>query len=392
MTATVAPPTVTTVNISRTALRVALGKLLAGVDTTSKALPVAQHVLIEAADNALTMTATNFEVFVRLKVSCECEGAGSALLPAKLLSDIVAALPPAPLTIALETPNATITAGRSRFEVPGLPPVEFPKLEEIAGAPALELVAAPFLDALTRCVAHTTDAQSRPAFNGVLVELEGQAKDRVIVVGCEGSSFARLAGGAVSAGAGLSGQCLIHRTSVPILSRLFGDMESDEPFRISLDGHRLQIASADVLAHVRLIDYDFPSYRQLLTAKGAHVVVCDRLLLAAAVKRVAIASSAQTGRIEITLDGTELTIRAPKGDRGAATDVVPLEAHDGSSARESIRFGVNAALLGKALQTLTADRLAITIDGTESPVFLRGESQTTDDPTLALVMPLRIID
>jgi DNA polymerase-3 subunit beta len=391
MTATAAPPT-TTVTISRTALRVALGKLLAAVDTTSKALPVAQHILIEAADNALTMTATNFEAFVRLKVSCECEGEGSALLPAKLLSDIVAALPPTSLAMVFNTPNATITAGRSRFEVPGLPPVEFPAMAEITNDAAIEVVAAPFLDALSRCVAHTSDAQSRPALNGVLVELDGEAKDRVTVVGCEGTSLARLSGGAVSDGKGLASPCLIHRTSVPILARLFGDMEADEPFRLSLDGHRLQIASADVLAHVRLIDYDYPNYRQLLTPKREHVVVCDRLLLVAALKRVAIAASIQTGRVEITIAGNELTIRAPKGDRGEATDVVTLDSHDGASKRQSIRFGMNATLLGKALHTLTVDRVEITVDAPTSPVFLCGDQQDADDPALALAMPLQLID
>jgi DNA polymerase-3 subunit beta len=385
MTAT-AERTTTTVTISRTALRVALGKLLAAVDTTSKALPVAQHILIEAADNRLTMTATNFEVFARLRVSCECEGAGRVLLPAKLLADIVASLPPAPVTLTLAAPRATIAAGRSRFELTGLPPADFPQFDEAKGAVAIEVIAATFLDALQRAVAHTSDAQSRPSLNGVLVEREGA---QLQVVGCDGHTMARLPGGTFTDGEGLSRECLMHRSSVPVLSRLFGDLEADEPIRITLDEGRMQVASADGVAQIRLVEHQYPNYRQTITQARKHVVVCDRALFASALKRVAL-TTGEVGRVSITLDD-EMSIAVPKGDKGSATDVVPLDRHDRES-DHSIAFDVNAALMGRALATLTTDSIELRVESPDRALFLRGAEQADTDPTLVLVMPLRKLD
>lgn len=386
----------TTITIARQALRTALNKLLAAVDTTSKALPVAQHILFDVAPGQLTLTATNFEAFVRLTVACECAGDGSVLLPAKLLGEIVANLPPATVTIALNTPhlgNARVTAGRSVFDIVGLGADEFPPLPDVENGRAVEVIAAPFMDALTRCAAHASDADSRPALNGVLVEREG---DALVIVGCSGASLARLSGGVV-AGPAFARQCSIHRQSVPILARLFAGLPDEEPITLSVDEHRLQVSSVDQVAQVRLVEHEFPSYRQLLKAERLFSAVCDRLLLAAALRRVALTSgetpTGHTGRVTITL-ADELLLRAEKGERGRATDAVPIESRavSGTAARDtSITFGMNATLLIAALTTLTADRVELAIDGPERALVITPADQPESDPTLCLVMPLRLL-
>lgn len=381
-TATKAP----TVSIPRQTLRTALSKVLAAVDTSSKALPVAQHILLQAREHTLTMTSTNFDAFVRLSVPCQCDGDGAVLLPGKLLAEIVANLPPVPsLTIAFDVPTpgrATITAGRSTFELVGLPPAEFPALTDVTSE-AVDVIADVFIDALMRCVTHSSDAPSRPALNGVLVEREG---DSFVVVGCEGTSLARLPGGAAS-GAPFPRQCSIPRQSVPMLARIFGGLPDEEPVRLSIDGARLQLSTVDMVAHVRLVEHDYPAYRQLLPKSHTHVAICDRLLLATAVKRVALTANEQ-GRVLLTIDGEELRVRADHTDRGAASDTVPLESSRGSG----IQFGMNATLMGKALATLTAERVHLAINGPELPLLITPAEQDTNDPTLLLVMPLRAID
>lgn len=397
MTATLAPetlapsraPAAPVITIARTALRTALTKLLTVADTSARALPVAQHIRLDARDGSITLSATNFEAWVRLSLSCELDGEGVALLPAKMLAEIVANLPASgALTIRLDVGRTIITAGRSRFEIAGLAPDEFPNLPAVESQARVVVRAAPFLDACARVLPHTSDAESRPALQGVSVESEDGA---LLVVGCEGSSLARLSGGAIvgqSPATGM-GSCLIHRAGIPILSRVFGDLADDATVTIAADASRLQIETDGIAAQVRLVDHPFPAYRQLISQGAArHVVVCDRAELAAALRRVGIATD-EHRRLEITLDG-DIAIRGTR-DIGTASDAVAAESHTRPADDASLRFGMNASLIGKALTTLTGERVELSAEAPERAVFLRDADQSATDPTLLLVMPLRLL-
>lgn len=391
MTATIeAPPTTPVITIARSALRTAIGKLMAAVDTSSRALPVVQHIRVEAKDGVLILSATNFEAWVRLTLSCELDGAGVALLPAKMLAEIVANLPnDGALTIRLGTgkDRTIITAGRSRFEVSGLPADEFPTLPEVASHARIVVHSAPFLAALTGALPHTSDADSRPALQGVYVETED---GNLLVVGCDSASLARLSGGTLVPQTPATNMppCLIHRAGVPILSRLFADLGDDATLTIGADAGRIEVSSGNAAAQVRLVDHQYPNYRQLLTSHAdAHRVVCDRHALAQALKRVSIAA-AESGRVEMTLDD-DLSIRGTQ-DGSAASDVVALDVHDRPHPAASMRFAMSAALFGRALATIDAERVEITGSAPERAFFLRGVDQPASDPTLLLVMPSRL--
>jgi DNA polymerase III sliding clamp (beta) subunit (PCNA family) len=394
---------------ARQALRTALGKLLAGVDTTSKALPVAQHILFDAEPGRLTMTATNFDAFVRLSVSCQCEGSARALLPAKLLAEIVASLPPAPVTLALEPAatgpsSAIISAGRSRFELPGLRPEEFPELPASQVETVITVPTVAFLDALTRAAGFTSDAETRPALNGVLVD---DANGRMSVIGCDGAALARIG---VGRNAGLlGGRCLIHRLGVPILTKLFGGAADAAPdareasLTLALDGAgRLRAESGDALALVRLIDYEYPTTSHVFALDRTHVVVCDRVHLAAAVRRVSVAAG-DTLRIEITLLESEIAIRAAADKTGRASDVVPLDTHqryerparaDGEPHEpipDPLALTLNATKLALALATLTGNQVELTFESPARPVLMRDPEQPADSPTFLATMPLTAV-
>lgn len=377
MTATLDRPTTLALTLSRPALRAALAKLM---PVTSRSLPVLQHVLLEARDGVLTMSATNLDTFVRLTLPCEFAGAATVVLPAKLLADILASLPSAgAITLTLRGQGAEITAGRSRFEINGLSADEFPRWPDGTSRHQTTVTAAPFLDALTRCVVHTSDAESRPILNAVLVEQEA---GQVAVVGTDGHSFARLPAGAGD----FSTPCLIYRLAVPVLARLFAGLAEDTTLTLSSDDNRVRIDTADTSVQVRLVEGPYPNYRQLLAQTPAHVVVCDRALFAAALKRVGLASD-KSGRVSIHLDD-EMVLSAATTDLGNATDVVPIEEHTRETGR-SMSFDVSAALLGNALATLTSDRVQFSVEAPEKALLLRKVDQLDSDPTVLLVMPLR---
>lgn len=369
----------TRLQMAREPLRAALGKLAGVTDTSKQALPVAQYVLLEARDGTLSLTATNFQTWVRLVVPCVVDGGGSVLLPAKRLTEIIGSLPPSPVSLVFNDTQATITAGRSRFDVQGLAVSEFPGLPAVDPQQVVTVDAAIFLDALSRAVGHASDAASRPAINTVLITAHQGA---LTLVGCSGITLARLPAGPGT----ITADILVARIDVPSLCRIFAGLKDEATLTLTADTLRLCVSSDTTTAHVRLVDQKFPAYEQLIRQTPKHTVVCDRAALLNAFKRVGLASDV-SGRVHVTLDG-DITLRADTAETGTASDVVLIDSHD-RTGNQPLTFDISASVATRALDTLTADRVQFTLETRDKAVMFRNAEPK--DSALLLAMPLRIL-
>lgn len=390
MTATLdAPPVMKAVSftIARDALREALGKLAGAVGSGTRALPVAQHVHLATADDRLTITATDFNVFARVSVSCSATGDGVALLPAKRLTEIVAALPPvSAVTITFTGGGATLTAGRSRFELRGLGVAEWPNDPTLDGSASDRATgsATALLDALGRVLSHaSTEDEARPALSGVRVDPVGQA---LRCAGHDGFRLARLdvpvTGTVPAAG------CTIPRAAVSVLTRVFAGLADDATLTIGVDGTHIILEGADAQAIVRLISEAFPDYESALTRLAAattRTVTVDRRLLSAAIKRVALVAG-DTRRIVVTLDD-DIQVRAAAADVGTGSDVVAIDARTGDT--DALTFEMNARFATDALDAIESQLATLVVATPRSPILFRDADSS--DAVLVLVQPLHPI-
>ena len=90
-------------------------------------LPILSHLLINADESGLTVTATDLEVGIQAQYQCEVGEAGSSTVPSRKFLEIVRELPPVPVTIELlETGRVRVLAGDSSFELAGIDPGDYP--------------------------------------------------------------------------------------------------------------------------------------------------------------------------------------------------------------------------------------------------------------------------
>jgi DNA polymerase III subunit beta len=88
------------------------------------AVPSLGGILVDARDGGLTLRATDMEVGLILSVEGKVESPGTALLPGRLLVDVVRNLPAGDVALALrpEQRDVELTAGTARFHLRTLPP------------------------------------------------------------------------------------------------------------------------------------------------------------------------------------------------------------------------------------------------------------------------------
>lgn len=395
--------------LPRSVLRDALGKLLSVVQTGKAALPIASCVLIEvpaAPDDAESLagtrvasvrcSATDFDTMLTLAIAAEVTGAGRFAVPAKRLADFVASLPTAArVSVTLTGLTVSVRAGRAVYECPAMDPGEFPTAPVIDAGPGDPVPAAAFLDAISRVVKFASTQESRPIFNSVCLDaVEGV----LVAVATDGYTAGRVLIGACSPG---SRQTLLRRTAVPSILRMYGDAPADATLTITADEHRARIDGLAGSMTLQLVAGPYPKYRHVLTVDALHTITCDRVEMVAAVKRVALASD-EVRKVVLTIGpatglaavgwASELTIRAASDAAGKSEDVVAIQSHDrhGGDAGDGFRIGASATYLERSLDALTDASVVIAFGTPERAFLLRNASQDATDPTLTLVMPLRI--
>src|SRR5512147_399442 len=140
-----------------------------GVVEKKTTIPILSNVLLEAADDRITLTATDLELGIRCSCPARVKKDGSGMVPAKKLLDYVRLLPEGDVNMKfLENHWANITAGRSRTRIAGMSRESFPELPAMPAAIA-ELPVKTLASMIGRTAFAISMEESRFTLNGALL-------------------------------------------------------------------------------------------------------------------------------------------------------------------------------------------------------------------------------
>ena len=106
-----------------------------GVVEKKTTIPILSNVLLEAAGDRVTLTATDLELGIRCSCPARVKKEGAGTVPARKLLDYVRLLPEGDVNMKfLENHWASITAGRSRTRIAGMSRESFPELPQMPRA------------------------------------------------------------------------------------------------------------------------------------------------------------------------------------------------------------------------------------------------------------------
>ena len=136
-------------------------------------IPVLSGLLLQAADDGLTLSCFDYEVSARVEVNAQIAEPGTVLVPGRLLAEITRSLPSLPVEFADDPEGVSLTCGSASFTLVTLPVEEYPDLPELpytAGTVDGGVLAA--------AISQVTPAASRddtlPLLTGVNIEVDGE--------------------------------------------------------------------------------------------------------------------------------------------------------------------------------------------------------------------------
>ena len=356
-------------------LRVDRDALADAVVWTARSLPVRPPMqvllglLLEVgSEGGLSVSGFDYEVSSRITVDVTAVEPGRALVPGRLLADIVRSLPAQPVDLRLEGSRVVLTCGAARFTLPTLPVEDYPALPSMpTTAGSLES------DVFAAAVAQVALAAGRddtlPVLTGVRIEIDGAqltlaATDRY-----------RLAVRTLAwrpEHPGLTAAVLIPaRTLAETAKALTGGPEVTLSLSTGGAGEgMIGFEGGGRRTTSRLLEGEFPKYRSLLPTESSAVADIATAPFVEAVKRVALVA-ARNAPVRLGFSAAGVVLEAGGADDAQASERLEC----GWEGAEDMAIAFNPQYLLDGLSAVDSDTTTLSFTGPTRPAVLTGKRQ-----------------
>ena len=345
---------------------------------TRSTLPILSNVLLKADGDRLELTATDLDVTVACSVEAKVEKAGSTTVPVKKLFGIVRELQG---EIEIETDDKNVTSirsGGSFFKIHGLGADEFPPLPKFKDDKKVSLTQETIRSMLKKTSFAVSTDESRYVLNGIFISLKDS---KMTLVATDGRRLA-LVDEEVELSENSVGEFIVPAKAVNELNRLLQEKGNVE---IKFGENQASFSLKDdkgfsVLLITKLIEGNYPNYKQVIPGEAKERIPLVREELLAALKRAEIMTSEKANSVKMTFGRNTLAITANSPEVGEARETLAVN-YKG----KEMAIAFNPRYLIDPLAALAEDEVFIELIDELSPGVLK-----INGPFLYVVMPMRL--
>ena len=360
-----------------------LGQLgvVSRVASTRSAVQALSGVQLSATSAGAELRATDMEVGLRVPLTADVEREGAVVLPARLMLEVARSLPgeDASLELRPAEQDVEVISGSATFHIRTLRAEDFPPLPEPGGENVVEVPAQAFVDTINRVARSASRDETRPILTGILVSAAGDelrmvATDSYRLSVKETRLEAPLEGGFE---ANVPARAL---QELARLSQAAGGNEGDS-LTVSVRSNQIVFEiDGDVLSS-RLIDGQFPNYRQLLPEAYEHELTLGSAELTEVVRRISLMAQ-KNAPLRLAFREGELTVSARTPDVGEASETMPVP-----FAGEAFEIGFNPEFLRDGLESAAGGDLVLKLISPLRPGLIESADGSG---FLYLIMPIRL--
>lgn len=368
------------ITIGQTELRSLLERVAAHVAHTG---PLSR-VLLRVEGDRLIAVGGNEDVIVRANVICETEGAGAVALPAAVLRQYVANLPPGPVVLDATLGGAVqiLSDSGASASMIGVSAEDYPEVAQIAYQGVM--LPGSIVHAAADWVpfAASTD-QDRPVFTGVSIRVSGNKAE---FMATDAHRLARATFLVPGEKRNIDMQVVLSVKSLEIARKLL-DSYSDVEVGMTPEGaSHLGFRQDGIEIIARAIDGTYPAVERFIPSRCQIMASVDRQRLLDVLHRMVVLTNSKTRSIELRVRDDHISFNSQNYDLGRASDRLTAKTEGGE-----IEIFVNGEHLSKMIARLPEGRVVLGFDSPEKPVLIRPSRESLVETwTLDYVlMPLR---
>ncbi len=328
-------------------------------------VPVLAGVLLTGSDEGLTVSGFDYEVSAEVQIPAEIASPGSVLVSGRLLSDIVRALPAKPVDVSVEGTRVSLTCGSSRFSLPTMAVEDYPTLPTLpdeTGVVSSEL----FSEAIGQVAVAAGRDDTLPMLTGIRVEISGE---KVVLAATDRFRLAVRELTWSAGAAGVEAAVLVPAKTLAEAAKAGTDgtevhLSLGQGPTVGKEG-LLGIRSKGKRSTTRLLDAEFPKFRQLLPTEHTAIATIGVAELTEAIKRVALVAD-RGAQVRMEFADDVLRLSAGADDVGRAEEDLAVQ-----FAGDPLTIAFNPNYLTDGLGSLHSARVTFGFTTPSRPAVLR---------------------
>jgi DNA polymerase-3 subunit beta len=279
--------------------------------STRSAVQALSGVQLLARSGGIELRATDMEIGLRVPLDGDVAREGSVVLPARLIVDVVRALPGDDVTLELRPAeqDVELIGGAATFHIRTLRSEDFPPFPEPEDDGRVNVPGAAFVETVLKVARSASRDETRPVLTGILVSASG---DELRMVATDS-----------------------YRLSV-----------KETKLEVSVRANQVVFEAGGVVLSSRLIDGQFPNYRQLLPDAYEHELRLAGGEVTEVVRRISLLAQ-KNAPLRLAFTEGELTVSARTPDVGEARETLPVPFQG-----EPLEIGFNPEFLRDGLEAV----------------------------------------
>jgi len=343
--------------------------------------PILSAVLLQAHEGGLRVTATdkamtfigNFAANVNIPGEVAVDAANVFAVAKVLAADVV--------SVSLgDNQRVDLRCGKSYYKLAGQAAAEFQPTPAFEASGSLSIEASDLRNIIDQTWFSIAPDDNRYGLNGAHLDTVETPQGRMLrMVGTDGNRLS-WAQGPFTGTLSIGRRMLLPRKPLAEVRKMIDGLSG--PVGIDFGERAVVIRFEGVTVHMRLLEAEFPNYKEVLPTNFKRRVVVDRDVFMEGLRRVSIFATdgSHSVRFAFTTDGLVLTAR--KLDAGDAREEVAID-----FSGDPITMGFNARFIQDVLAALKSTRVTLELGDTLSPCILK---PMDEDNALFVVMPVRL--
>jgi DNA polymerase-3 subunit beta len=347
--------------------------------STRTTLPILSNVMLQAAGNRLELTATDLDVTITSAVEAKVGEPGATTIPVKKLFGIVRELAGPEIEMEIDEKNAcTLQAGASYYKINGLAAEEFPPRPQFAEKRKIELPQEKLRAMLRKTSFAISSDETRFVLNGILLSLKDH---QVTLVATDGRRLA-LVDEEAEVPAEAQADLIVPTKAVNELLRL---LQTTGQVEIKATDNQVSFTikpenGFPVVVISKLVEGNYPNYRQVIPAEAKERVALGREELLHALRRAEIMTSEKSNSVKLSFTKNNLAITANTPEVGEGRESIAIN-YKG----KDMAIAFNPTYLMDPLKALENDEVFLELIDELSPGVVK-----INGPFLYVLMPMRM--
>lgn len=355
---------------------------VSGVISTNSVLSVLEDFLFELNGNTLTLTATDLETMMRVKMEVtDAQGDGRICIPSKILLDYLKSLPEQPITFNISEADLTIEMSSSvgKYKIGGERADDFPKEPAPGETTNFSIPSVALIESISKTLFAVSGDTLRPAMTGVFFELE---TDYITFVSTDAHRLVQFRRTDVT--------CPVKDGFVvpkKPLQQLKSALPADETvLELSYNASHLFVNTGALSMSCRLIDARFPDYKAVIPADNPYKLIINRTDFMSALRRVSIFANKTTNQVVLEINGSSLQLSAQDIDFSYEGKETLSCQYSG----EDMKIAFNAKLMVEMINNIDGEEIQLDLSTPTRAGIFREVEKTDNQDVLMLLMPLMV--